>query len=144
MPEPNFIKLDMYAMAPGAYSINAFHQSICLYVHVARQYFGKNFTAATNTHAAICHFLCSPCHIKGDYVGLSAHPHIVTRQQLGKHVLEAKGEFLEASFSMRSVTYQRKIGNYISCLIPELLKIGSVIKKITGVIFWLKICLHSI
>jgi hypothetical protein len=45
-------------------------------------------------------------------VGLSAHPSIVTRQRLGKHVPAAKGELLEASFSMRSVTYQRKIGDY--------------------------------
>jgi hypothetical protein len=50
----------MYIMAPEpistAYVINPSHQSVCLYVYpsiVARQRFGKNVTAATNTHATI-------------------------------------------------------------------------------------------
>jgi hypothetical protein len=32
-----------------AYFINAFHQSMWLYVYIARQRLGKNVTAATNT-----------------------------------------------------------------------------------------------
>jgi hypothetical protein len=45
---------------------------------VARQRLGKNVTAVTNTHAAIeeyldTAFLCGPCLIKGDYVGLSVY-----------------------------------------------------------------------
>jgi hypothetical protein len=50
-------------------------------------------------------------------VGLSAHPLIVTRQRLGKHVPAAKVALLEASFYMRPVTYQSKIGEYLSCLV---------------------------
>jgi hypothetical protein len=51
------------------------------------------------------------------------YPLIVARQRLGKHVLAAthikeKIELLDASFSMRSVPYQRKLGGYF---FPELL-----------------------
>jgi hypothetical protein len=37
----------------ATYFINASHQSVCLYVYVARQRLGKKPTAATNTHEAI-------------------------------------------------------------------------------------------
>jgi hypothetical protein len=40
--------------------VNPSNQSVCLYVNphiVARQWLGKNVTAATNTHAAIGVFL---------------------------------------------------------------------------------------
>jgi hypothetical protein len=40
-------------------------------------------------------------------VGLSVYTPIVAGQQLGKHVPAAKEELLEASFSIRSVTYQK-------------------------------------
>jgi hypothetical protein len=33
-----------------AYLVNASHQSVCLYVNIARQRLGKDVTAATNTH----------------------------------------------------------------------------------------------
>jgi hypothetical protein len=88
MPEPIFMKLGMFIMAPEpistAYFINPSHQSVCLYVYpviVARQRLGKKVTAATNTHTTI------------------------------------EGLF-EATFSMRSMSYQRKIGHQ---LFPELL-----------------------
>jgi hypothetical protein len=88
MPEPIFMKLGMYTMAPEPIStanfINPAHQSVCLYVYsfiVAEQRLGKNVTAATNTHAT-------------------------------------KEELLDALFSMRSVSYQRKVGDYF---FPELL-----------------------
>jgi hypothetical protein len=55
MPEPIFLKLGMYIIAPEsistAYFINPSHQTVCLYVYppiVARQRLGKNVTAATN------------------------------------------------------------------------------------------------
>jgi hypothetical protein len=88
MPEPISIKLGMYIMAPEpistAYLINP-HQSVCLYVYVARQQLGKIVTDAMNTHTAIedCltrRFLYGPCHIKGESVGLSVYPPIVARQ----------------------------------------------------------------
>jgi hypothetical protein len=56
------MKLGMYEyiMAPGpvstVYFINPSHQSVRVYVYpliVARQQFGKNVTAAMNTHATI-------------------------------------------------------------------------------------------
>jgi hypothetical protein len=54
------MKLGMYIMVPGAnstaYFINPSHQSVCLHVYppiFAKQRLGKNFAAATNTHAAI-------------------------------------------------------------------------------------------
>jgi hypothetical protein len=60
MPEPVFMKLGMYIMAPEpistAYFINPSHQSMCLYVYppvIARQWLDKNVAAATNTHAAV-------------------------------------------------------------------------------------------
>jgi hypothetical protein len=39
------------------YFINRSHQSVCLYVYVARQRLDKNITAATNTHATTDEFL---------------------------------------------------------------------------------------
>jgi hypothetical protein len=81
MPEPIFIKLGMYIMAPKpssmAYYINPSYQSVCLYVNpliTARQQLGKNVTTATNTDATI-------------------------------------EELLDTSFSMRPISYQRKAGD---------------------------------
>jgi hypothetical protein len=55
MPEPVFVKIDVYIMASEpistAYFINPSHQSVCISPIVARQQLVKNFTAATNTHA---------------------------------------------------------------------------------------------
>jgi hypothetical protein len=60
MPEPIFMKLDMYIVAPEpismVYFINPSHQPVCLYVYphiIARQRLDKNVTTATNTHATI-------------------------------------------------------------------------------------------
>jgi hypothetical protein len=60
MPEPIYLELGMYIMAPepisAAYFINPSHQSVCLYVYpriVARQRLGKSVTTETNTDAAI-------------------------------------------------------------------------------------------
>jgi hypothetical protein len=77
IPEPIFIKFDMYIMAPEpistAFFINPSHQSVCLYVYppfVARQRLGKIFTAATKTHAWLEYFwtrrfMYGPFRIKG-------------------------------------------------------------------------------
>jgi hypothetical protein len=52
-----------------------------------------------------------------------AYPSIVARQRFGKHVPEATNtypaveEFLDASFCMSSVSYQRKTGNYLFSLV---------------------------
>jgi hypothetical protein len=55
MPEPVFMKLGVYVMAPEPisveYFINPSHQFVCLYVYlpiIARQWLGKNVTAETN------------------------------------------------------------------------------------------------
>jgi hypothetical protein len=60
MPEPVFMKLGVYIMAPepfsAAYVMKPSHQSVCLYVYthlVARPRIGKNVTAATNRQATI-------------------------------------------------------------------------------------------
>jgi hypothetical protein len=56
MPQPIFVKLGMYIMAPERTYINLSHQSICLYVYssiVARQRLGENIIMAPNTHATI-------------------------------------------------------------------------------------------
>jgi hypothetical protein len=51
-------------------------------------------------------------------VCLYEYPTLVARQQLGKNVTAAMntqgtiGELLNTSFSMRSVSYQRKVGDY--------------------------------
>jgi hypothetical protein len=56
MPEQIFTELGMYIMASEpistAYFINPCHQSMYPPI-VARQRLGKNFTAATNTHATV-------------------------------------------------------------------------------------------
>jgi hypothetical protein len=86
MPEPIFMKLDMYIMAPepisAAYFINTSHQSVypCI---VARQWLGKKVTKATNTRTTI-------------------------------------EELLEAPFSMQSVSYARRVGDYFSELLVNL------------------------
>jgi hypothetical protein len=81
MPEPIYMKLGMYIMAPEpisvVYFINPSHQSVCLYVYasiVARSRLGENVTAAMNTYATV-------------------------------------EEMLDASFPMRSLSYQRKVGD---------------------------------
>jgi hypothetical protein len=98
MPEPIIMKLGMYITAPEpiskAYFINSSHQSVCLYVYpslVARQWIGKNVNAEMNTHSKIeeqltRRFLCGPCRIKGERVGLPVYPSIIARQWLGKQV----------------------------------------------------------
>jgi hypothetical protein len=101
MPEPIFMKLSMYIIAPEpistVYFINPSHQSVCLYTYhpiVARQRLGKNITAATNTHATIEELLDAsfslrlfgPCPIKGDSVGLYVYLSVVDRQRVSKHV----------------------------------------------------------
>jgi uncharacterized protein (DUF486 family) len=60
MPEPVFMKLGMYIMAPElfstAYFINLSHWPVCLYVYtiiVDRQRLGNKVSATTNTHATI-------------------------------------------------------------------------------------------
>jgi hypothetical protein len=64
MPEPIFMNLGMYIIAPEpiptAYFINPSHLSMCLYVNlpiVARKRLGENFTAVTNIHITIEEFL---------------------------------------------------------------------------------------
>jgi hypothetical protein len=60
LPEPIFMKLSMYIMAPEpiskAFLINPSYHFMCLHVYpftVARQRLGKNVAAATNTQATI-------------------------------------------------------------------------------------------
>jgi hypothetical protein len=77
MPEPIFMKLGVNIMAPEllstAYFIHPSDQCACQYVHppiVARQRFGKNVTAATNTQEQQKSYwthrlLYEPCRIKG-------------------------------------------------------------------------------
>jgi hypothetical protein len=55
MPDPIFMKLGMYIMAPElvstAYFINPSHESVCLYPpNVARQWLGKHVPAATRNN----------------------------------------------------------------------------------------------
>jgi hypothetical protein len=60
MSEQSFMKPGIYIMVPEPiltmYFINPTNQSVCLYLYpsiVALQRFGKNVTAATNTHVTI-------------------------------------------------------------------------------------------
>jgi hypothetical protein len=54
IPKPIFMKQSTYIMKPEPMStvafINSNHQSMCLYMYVARQRLDKIFIAATNTH----------------------------------------------------------------------------------------------
>jgi hypothetical protein len=69
---------------------------------------------------SIAYFI-NPSH---QYVCLYVYPPNVARQRLGKHVTAATNtyatikEILDASFPLRSVSYQRKVGY---CFFPELL-----------------------
>jgi hypothetical protein len=76
MPEPIFMKLGMYIMAPTSISAGYFIKPSLQFMSpliVVRQRLGKNTTAATNAHTAI-------------------------------------EELLDASFSMLSMSYPRKVG----------------------------------
>jgi hypothetical protein len=75
MPEPIFMKLGTYIMAPKpistSYFKNTYDQCGHLYVYPLafdKQRFGKNVTVAMNTHtteACFTHlFLCCPCRIE--------------------------------------------------------------------------------
>jgi hypothetical protein len=89
MPEPIFIKLGMHIMEPEpistAYFINPAHQSVCLYVYAS-----YCFNGSVN------------------YI-----PPSVARQRPSKNLTATTNILnnrLDASFSMRTVSYQRKVG----------------------------------
>jgi hypothetical protein len=96
MPEPIFMKFGMYIMAPEPISMAYF----------------------TNpSHQSVC---------------LYVYPPIIARQRLGKNVTAATNshatikELLDASYSVRSVPYQRKVYYW---LFPELLFSESYLYK---------------
>jgi hypothetical protein len=47
--------------------------------------FPQQWTHRKKQNSWTRHFLCGPCRIKGESVGLSVYPHIVTSQWIGKH-----------------------------------------------------------
>jgi hypothetical protein len=66
MPEPIFMKLGMYIIAPEPHLNGVIHKSlllvcvpICVSPIVATQRLAKNVTVATNTHATLEEFLDS-------------------------------------------------------------------------------------
>jgi hypothetical protein len=91
-----------------AYLINPSHQCVGLYVYpsyrckVTTRFSVSLLSLLGNVSVKIClggnehtrnnkkywtrRFLCGPCRIKGDSVGLSVYPPIVARQRLGKDV----------------------------------------------------------
>jgi hypothetical protein len=83
-------------------------------VYVARQRLGKNITAAMNTRATIEELLDSAFSVrfKGKSVGLSVYS------------LSLLGNCFVNTFSMRSVSFQKKVCNL---LFPELLVSKSVV-----------------
>jgi hypothetical protein len=96
-----------------AYFINASHQSVCLYMYVARQQLSKNITMATNSHATVeelldASFSTWSMSYQRTVCG-SVYHLIVFRQWLSKYSRSNK-ELLEL-FSMRSMLCQRKVGN---------------------------------
>jgi hypothetical protein len=98
MPEPIFMKLGTYIMAPEpistAYFLNPAHQSVCLCVYpsiVIRKRLGKNVTMTTNTHAKMAELLDMLFSVRS--------------------VKHQRRELLEASFSMWSVSSQMKVGD---------------------------------
>jgi hypothetical protein len=90
MAETIFTKFGMYTMTSGPISMTYFINT-------------------STSHQSVC---------------LYVNPSVVTRQRLGKNVTAATntqetiGELLDASFSIRSVSYQRKADDYF---FPELL-----------------------
>jgi hypothetical protein len=72
---------------------------ICISWHLSHKYF------INPSHLFVCLYVYLP---------------IFARQRLGKEVIEATNthatieELLDVSFSMRSVSYQRKVGDYFS------------------------------
>jgi hypothetical protein len=85
--------------------------SICVCISipliVARQRPGRHVPAAKKN----CwrrRFLCGPCRTEEESVSLSVYHPMVAKQRLGKHVPTVTNNF-GASFSIRSVSYQRRI-----------------------------------
>jgi hypothetical protein len=89
MPELMFMKLGMYVITPEpismeyTYFINPARQPVCQ-IHEMQETKKNCWTRC---------FLCGPCSIKGESVGLSAYPFIVARQWQGKHVPEARNNW---------------------------------------------------
>jgi hypothetical protein len=76
-------------------SLPSFYVSICVYPLSLIGNGSVNTLSWQRIHATTEEFLkfrilYGPCHTKGQSVGLSVYPLIVARQQLGKHVPEAK------------------------------------------------------
>jgi hypothetical protein len=101
MPEPIFMKLGTYVVAPEPNINGVLHKSIpsVLYVYpstVSTQWFGKTVTTATNTHATTKLLEASFTmrsvlyRKKSLWVCVSS---TVTRQRLGKHVPAASKNF---------------------------------------------------
>jgi hypothetical protein len=92
MPEPIFMKLGMYIMAleplSMTYFINFSHQSVCLYVYVARQRFGKNVTTEKiqdNNRRIVGRVVFYAVRVVSKE-SLIVYHLILARQRLGKHV----------------------------------------------------------
>jgi hypothetical protein len=80
---------------------------VCLPI-VARQRLGKHIPKTTKN----CwrrRFLCYPCLIKGESVGLCIRLPLLGNGSVSTS--HGNEELLEASYSMRSISYQRKVGD---------------------------------
>jgi hypothetical protein len=119
MPEPVLMKLGVYIMAPESISTAYFiinpSISLCVCMRIlpiiARQQLGKHIPTATNTlnNRIIvgCTVFCAVCIISKESLWECLCIPLLS-QQLGKCGNE---EFLEVASSMRSMSYQRKVGN---------------------------------
>jgi hypothetical protein len=92
IPEPIFMKLGMYIMAPEpistAYYINPSHQSVCLYVYPS-YHCKATARLSVSLHSVL------------------GNGSVTTFQQQRTHATIDK--FLNALFSIRSVSYQRRV-----------------------------------
>jgi hypothetical protein len=128
MPEPIFMEFGMYIMAPEpistAYFVNPSRQFICMFIppFFARQRLGKHVPAAKSTRNnrsdVWCVILCAVRILSKESLWVCLCIPLPLLGNSSVNSFSGNGKLLEVSFSMRSMSYKWKVGNYF---FPEVL-----------------------
>jgi hypothetical protein len=111
MPEPNFIKLGMYIMVRERISVaylKKILELVCVSLCVSPPHRcevtaqkprsrGKEYTQQQKKYYT-SRFLCRPCRIRRESVGMSMYLHITATQRLGKNVPAAMMNYWRLRF----------------------------------------------